>query len=129
MLVYLPRHMSTNVPPSIPRRSTLALAALASLGLCACAERAALDDDALASSSGELGECAPDDGQLNVVAHQDDDLLFLNPSILRAIAHGRRVRTIYMTAGNIEPGYWPLREQGELAAYAYMAGRPNQWTE
>ncbi len=139
--------MSNAVPSSVvllrrTRTLTLTLAAIVLLGLSACDDgpQPAIDHDEHVSSAGELissadellGERGHDGrrgGQLNVVAHQDDDLLFLNPSILRAIAQGRRVRTIFVTAGNIEPGYWPLREQGELAAYAYMAGRPNRWTE
>jgi hypothetical protein len=60
-----------------------------------------------------------------VVAHQDDDLLFMNPDIARSIAKGHRVTTVYVTAGTggAEAGAQARlveREQGELNAYAYM---------
>lgn len=67
---------------------------------------------------------------LQVVAHQDDDLLFMSPDLADAIASGRCVRTVYVTAGNDDKGrdYWGERERGIKAAYAMMAGTPNVWT-
>ncbi len=61
---------------------------------------------------------------MNIVAHQDDDLLFLNPDIMRDIQAGHCVRTVYVTAGDAGSGrYYMLnREQGSEAAYAYMLG-------
>ncbi len=38
-------------------------------------------------------------GALTIVAHPDDDLLFLNPDILRDIEAGRCARTVFVTAG------------------------------
>ncbi len=66
---------------------------------------------------------------LNVVAHEDDDLLFLNPAIQNDIAAGKCVETIYTTAGDGGMGssYWMGREAGERAAYAEMAGVSNSW--
>ena len=37
---------------------------------------------------------------LNIVAHQDDDILFLNPDIADEIMSGATVETIFVTAGN-----------------------------
>src|ERR1700694_2302046 len=37
---------------------------------------------------------------LNIVAHEDDDLLFLSPDLLHAIQAGRAVRTVFVTAGD-----------------------------
>ena len=37
---------------------------------------------------------------LVVVAHQDDDLLFMQPDVLEAVQHGVGVTTVYVTAGN-----------------------------
>ena len=37
---------------------------------------------------------------LNVVAHEDDDLLFLSPDLLHVIQAGGSVRTIFVTAGD-----------------------------
>ncbi len=68
---------------------------------------------------------------LNVVAHEDDDLLFLNPEISDDISDQRCVTTLFVTSGDAARGadYWRGREQGEMAAYARMAGRPTRWTE
>ena len=37
---------------------------------------------------------------LNIVAHEDDDLIFLNPDIANDIAANRCVRTVFLTAGD-----------------------------
>jgi LmbE family N-acetylglucosaminyl deacetylase len=68
---------------------------------------------------------------MTVVAHEDDDLLFVNPEISGDIAAGRCVTTLYVTSGDAArgPAYWRGREQGEMTAYARMAGRPARWTE
>lgn len=67
---------------------------------------------------------------LNVVAHQDDDLLFMNPDTSQAIAGGRCMRTVYLTAGDSgqSTDYWQNREAGAEAAYARMANVTNNWT-
>jgi len=64
---------------------------------------------------------------MNFVAHQDDDLLFMNPDILHDIKAGDCVRTIYLTAGDAGQGelYWLNRERGSEAAYASMLGLTN----
>lgn len=68
---------------------------------------------------------------MTIVAHEDDDLLFVNPEISDDILAGRCVTTLYVTSGDAARGeaYWRGREEGEKAAYARMAGRPAQWTE
>jgi LmbE family N-acetylglucosaminyl deacetylase len=68
---------------------------------------------------------------LNVVAHEDDDLLFLSPDLLLAVQAGGSVRTIFVTAGDDGQGtsYWQGRENGMLAAYAEMAGVANTWSQ
>jgi len=65
---------------------------------------------------------------VSVVAHQDDDLLFMNPDLINNVRSGRCVRTIYVTAGDAGSSnqfYWESREQGSEAAYAYMLTDPN----
>jgi LmbE family N-acetylglucosaminyl deacetylase len=64
---------------------------------------------------------------VGVVAHQDDDLLFMNPDLINDIRAGNCVRTIYVTAGDAGSNkfYWGSREQGSEAAYAYMLMDPN----
>lgn len=68
--------------------------------------------------------------QLQMVAHPDDDLLFMNPDILREIEHGACVRTVFLTTGDAarDASYWLLREDGIRAAYATMAGADDAWT-
>lgn len=64
---------------------------------------------------------------MNIVAHQDDDLLFMNPAILQAMHKQRCQRTVYLTAGDAGYGrfYWLGRERGSEAAYDYMDGPGN----
>jgi LmbE family N-acetylglucosaminyl deacetylase len=65
---------------------------------------------------------------MQVVAHQDDDLFFMNPDIDRTIAGGVPTVTVYMTAGQVTgDGKTPEekahnRQKGVLNAYASMAG-------
>lgn len=68
---------------------------------------------------------------VQVVAHPDDDLLFMNPDVIHDIEAGRCVRTVYLTTGdaNHDESYWLLREDGIRAAYATMAGAEDAWTE
>jgi LmbE family N-acetylglucosaminyl deacetylase len=68
---------------------------------------------------------------LNVVAHPDDDLLFLSPDLIHDITRANQVRTVFLTAGDagLAPSYWQARERGSRAAYAFMAQRRDQWHE
>ena len=69
-------------------------------------------------------------GALQIVAHEDDDLLFQSPDLLHDVQAGRRVRTVFVTTGDAAKGrgYWSSRERGSLAAYAQMAGVADAWT-
>lgn len=97
---------------------------MALLGLSAQAAYAA------DTSSPALAQCAGIK-DLVVVAHQDDDLLFMNPDIADAIRAGGCVRVVYLTAAerNAGDGYMLSRERGVRAAYAHMAGQPDTWTQ
>ena len=67
---------------------------------------------------------------MNIVAHQDDDLLFMNPDISKEIKQGFCERTVYLTAGDAGGGkyYWLSREAGAEKAYSIMMGKPNiEW--
>ena len=72
---------------------------------------------------------APPATTLNVVAHEDDDILFINPDVSRDITVGRRVVTVFATAGDAggTTAYWRGRENGAMAGYAKMAGG-GRWT-
>jgi LmbE family N-acetylglucosaminyl deacetylase len=68
---------------------------------------------------------------MNVVAHQDDDLLFMSPDLLHSIRAGDCVRTVYVTSGDAGAGkyYWLGRQQGSEAAYSSMLGIDDIWIE
>ena len=68
---------------------------------------------------------------LTIVAHQDDDLLFMNPDIQASIDAGNEVTTLYITAGDAGEGeaYWSGREQGIKNAYAAMAATESEWID
>jgi LmbE family N-acetylglucosaminyl deacetylase len=60
---------------------------------------------------------------LSVVAHADDDLYFINPSIDAAIARGACVHTVVVTGGYVDNPDNSLRLAGLKAAYAAMTQR------
>jgi LmbE family N-acetylglucosaminyl deacetylase len=72
---------------------------------------------------------------VQVVAHEDDDLLFMNPDLLESIQSGHPTITIFVTSGEAAPSdaaagaaYAAQRQAGSRAAYAAMAGVPDAWT-
>jgi LmbE family N-acetylglucosaminyl deacetylase len=71
---------------------------------------------------------------LSFVAHQDDDLLFMNPDIVSDVQAGTPTWITYLTAGNLDRGpagmpYADKRLQGARAAWARGAKVPNpSWT-
>lgn len=68
---------------------------------------------------------------VQIVAHQDDDLLFMNPDLSHDIQAGRCIRTVYVTAGDGGGGsyYWLGREKGSEDAYSSMLGSDVAWVE
>ena len=111
-------------------RAGVALAVLLLLGACAAtsAGLAAARGPVRAATAVPASACAT---TVNVVAHQDDDLLFINPAVSYDIAAGRCVVTVFITAGDAGLGhsYWQRRERGPMAAYAAMAGSGGAWRE
>jgi LmbE family N-acetylglucosaminyl deacetylase len=82
-------------------------------------------------TAGALPTRGPDGARVfNIVAHPDDDLLFLSPDLIRSIRGGAQVRTVFVTAGDAgrAAAYWQGRLQGIRAAYAQLAGVPSGWT-
>jgi LmbE family N-acetylglucosaminyl deacetylase len=69
---------------------------------------------------------------LSFVAHQDDDLLFMNPDIASDVEAGYHVWVVYLTAGEVHTrdamSYANQRIAGERAAYAKTARVANNWT-
>ncbi len=68
---------------------------------------------------------------LFVVAHEDDDLLFMNPDLSARLRAGHEVETVFLTAGDAgqDEALWLQREAGIKAAYAYMADVEDAWSE
>lgn len=84
--------------------------------------------------------CAPRPGEpprgssplsLQVVAHQDDDLLFMNPDLRDDVRAERAVVTVFLTAGEANASdpaeYMASRQAGVRAAYAAMADVADDW--
>lgn len=59
---------------------------------------------------------------MNIVAHPDDDLLFLSPDLLHDISAGKCIVSVFITAGDagLDSKYWLKREEGIKNAYAKM---------
>lgn len=95
------------------------------LGSSLCAALWAL----LGCSGGAKPVSIGDSIELRIVAHEDDDLLFMNPDLHESIVAGRTVRTVFLTAGDAgaDDAYWNGREEGILEAYASMASATNAW--
>ncbi|WP_258141793.1 MULTISPECIES: chitobiase/beta-hexosaminidase C-terminal domain-containing protein [unclassified Arthrobacter] len=74
--------------------------------------------------------CAGTGGAMQIVAHTDDDLLFLSPDFMRDIQAKRCVQTVFTTAGEAGEGasYWKGLEAGIRASYSKMAGVADSWT-
>lgn len=71
------------------------------------------------------------DSHLYIVAHKDDDLLFMNPEQVYSIDGSHEVMVVYVTANQTyyTDSYRLSREEGVKAAYAYLARAPNSWHE
>lgn len=90
---------------------------------------------------------------VQIVAHQDDDLLFMNPDVQNTINAGYPITTVYLTAGetnyatNTDPqspdlppesacdtdpidreDYAACRGEGARSAWAHMAGVADNWS-
>jgi LmbE family N-acetylglucosaminyl deacetylase len=97
---------------------------------------AAIDPQTAMDSGAVINTVAPPARHLYFVAHQDDDLLFMNPDVEDSIRQGLAVRTVFLTAaasspGSANPPPWYAREDGVPRAYRAMANvpqQPNDWT-
>src|SRR5262245_14637228 len=61
---------------------------------------------------------------LVIVAHQDDDLIFMQPDVIEAARSGAGVTNVYITAGNGKKGtaIAQKRYDGLMTAYAAATG-------
>jgi len=87
--------------------------------LAICGVLGACGDNLL--STGDPLAPAPD---LIIVAHQDDDLIFMQPDLLEAVQRGDGVTSVYVTAGSNTAGTAQAdpRYQGLMNAYGSAAG-------
>lgn len=85
---------------------------------------------------GKLSESAvtrtgPRPLHIQVTAHPDDDILFMNPDLASGIQYGQSTVGIYLTGGEAdtrEPArYAAERQEGTRASYALMASAANEW--
>jgi LmbE family N-acetylglucosaminyl deacetylase len=77
------------------------------------------------------GEPLAPAGDLAILAHQDDDLLFMQPDLYDAVQRGGGVTSVYVTAGNSTGGLdaAEIRYKGLKSAYAVIAGAHlDDWT-
>ncbi|WP_168792694.1 PIG-L family deacetylase [Paraburkholderia aromaticivorans] len=75
-------------------------------------------------------DCGP--GTLvTVVAHLDDDLLFVDPAISERLDAGWCITTVHLIGGanGADFAYVQTRERASRLAYARMAGVPDEWLE
>lgn len=75
---------------------------------------------------------APAGAVATVWAHYDDDLIFANPTLFRALDAGQAVRSFFFTASDSGKGlgdYSDGRERGIRAAYDAMRGSSGPWRD
>ncbi len=122
--------MPIMTPPEIKtllcRHRVVVLLALVMAGLFACST----------PQPGSRPASPPDRAQARpvfaqIVAHQDDDVLFMNPDVYNTVRSGAATVTVYLTAGESDApdpaGYAASRQAGARAAYAKMAGVADAW--
>lgn len=65
------------------------------------------------------------------VAHQDDNILFMEQDLHAAIERGEAITTVFVTAGDAgrNAAYWLGREEGARAAMSQMTGSTDWVTE
>ncbi|MFM0672768.1 PIG-L family deacetylase [Paraburkholderia sediminicola] len=68
---------------------------------------------------------------VTVVAHLDDDLLFVDPAISERLDAGWCITTVHLIGGanGADFAYVQTRERASRLAYARMAGVPDEWLE
>ncbi len=90
---------------------------------------AALVGGACGDNTLPVGEPLSPAVHLTIVAHPDDDLLFMQPDLQDALDRGGGMTSVYVTAGNDTKGldYVENRYAGLMAAYGAIAGT-HDWT-
>jgi LmbE family N-acetylglucosaminyl deacetylase len=94
------------------------LLSMAAAGAVACGDNAFPEGDPLAPAT-----------DLTIIAHQDDDLLFMQPDLYEAVQRGNGLTVVYVTAGNGTRGIdlAEARNDGAMAAYSAITGE-HDWS-
>ena len=67
--------------------------------------------------------------RVNIVAHPDDDLLFMQPDLWTSLTRGDAVVTVYVTAGQSKKGLAYAEDRQQAVMYAYqVASGAAAWT-
>ncbi|MGK5632382.1 PIG-L family deacetylase [Streptomyces sp. URMC 123] len=124
-----------------PRRRSVVAAALALAGLTACTSGGSTPHrvTGTAAPGADLAATRPAstlntaESVVQIVAHPDDDLYFMNPDLSHTLVSRKPVTTIYLTSGESDgvngpkgtkpdrPKFAEARQNGIRAAYAKMA--------
>ncbi|WHT19655.1 PIG-L family deacetylase [Crossiella sp. CA-258035] len=74
---------------------------------------------------------APEARFMQIIAHADDDIIFMNPDLAAGIRAKKPTVGVYLTAGETDKpdanDYAARRQAGTRSAYARMAGVPDEW--
>ena len=132
----MPSNSSLSRPPGLRRRSLFLVGAAGVLGAVAMAGRSGSSVQ-IGYPRARAGTVAARSRFLQIVAHEDDDLLFMSPGVWGTLRDGSPHLTVYLSAGESKAGmhrdkhdvnvYAAEREAGVRAAYARVLGAPNRW--
>jgi LmbE family N-acetylglucosaminyl deacetylase len=79
----------------------------------------------------EGAEIAEPPRYVQVVAHPDDDMIFMNPDVSSSVRAGSTTTSVYLSAGESDAAnptaYAAQRQEGTRAAFAAMARVANRW--
>ncbi|APR76751.1 Hypothetical protein A7982_02098 [Minicystis rosea] len=87
--------------------------------------------DCSTSSSQKLlvPDCVVRERLLVVVAHNDDDLIFMDPILSHALDAGTCLRAVYVAGGFRNGDRFAERERGDEESYAFLANVSNTWDQ
>jgi LmbE family N-acetylglucosaminyl deacetylase len=77
-----------------------------------------------------VGASGPGNGTVYVMAHQDDEVYFMEPDAAASLQSGKPTTLVWITAGSSGDGaaVWQARENQSRAAAANAVGLPSNWT-
>lgn len=116
--------------PNGRARGLLALPVLLLLVLAGCTEA---EPPSRETEPTPVRAPPPPASHVQVSAHPDDDILFMNPDLAAGIRNGQPTAGIFLTGGESSmpnpAQYAAQRQAGTRAGYAHMAGVADEWTK